>query len=470
MTASVGGRDFGRGFGVLRDPRYRRFLSGTILYGVALWTFQTVMVLATLEHTGSATAVSILTICVTLPSLVFTLPAGTLADRRDPRTVVLVAQVCAFACVGGALLAAAANQISLPVAAAAIFLVGCFDAFSNVPAMVYVGRLVEPRMMASALGLSGLQVGFGRIGGGVAGGVAYQLGGPVAGLAIAITALGLSASIVWTLPRLPRANVTAAAGRFGLGDMRVALAWVRRSPPSIAIIVLGMAAATFVYGYFTLLPIFARDLLGGGSATLGILTSAGGVGVVIGALVIDAVGRRVGRGRVVLASLALASLAFGALGVSRFLPLSIVLMVLMTGCLGVYRVTSQLLLQALAPGRIRGRVLATYELTFWGIFTLGALAAGILADAYGAGAVAIAFGLVTAGAVVLVAVGYRVFRALDVDVEGRAVLGSHVLSDAPAVAAAPGPAPRLPGESTPSAAAPVERAAAEAPQALTDAP
>jgi hypothetical protein len=78
--------------------------------------------------------------------------------------------------------------------------------------------------------------------------------------------------------------------------------------------------------------------------------------------------------------------------------------------------------------------------------------------------------LVTAGAVVLVAVGYRVFRALDVDVEGRAVLGSHVLSDAPAVAAPPGPSPRLPGESTPSAAAPVERAAAEAPQALTDAP
>lgn len=131
MTAHRRVRPFGSGFGVLRDTRYRRYLAGAISYSVALWGFQTVMVLATLEKTGSAAAVSLLTVCITLPTLVFTLTAGALADRRDPRSVMLVAQTCAVGCVGLALVAAATNQISLPVSAGLIFLVGCFDAFSG---------------------------------------------------------------------------------------------------------------------------------------------------------------------------------------------------------------------------------------------------------------------------------------------------------------------------------------------------
>ena len=430
-------RAFGGGFGVLRDPRYRRFLAGAMSYSMALWSFQTVMVWTTLERTGSAAAVSLLTVCITLPTLIFTMAAGTLADRRDPRNVVLLSQACAVVCVGLALVAALTIGISLPVAALLIFVTGCFDAFSSVPSIVYVGRLVDPKLMASAIGLSGLQYGVGRIGGGIVAGVAFQLGGPVAGLLISVTALGLSALIVSTLPHLPRADVTASLGRFGLGDVRVAVDWVRRSPPSIAIIVLGLAAATFVYSYFSLMPIFAREVIRGGSVALGALTSSGGVGVLVGALVIDAVGRRAGRGRAILGGLVLASIAFIALGMSQVLPLSMALMVVLTAGLGMYRVTCQLVLQALAPARIRGRVLATYELTFWGIFSIGTLAAGMLADAYGAGAAAITFGVATLVCVGLVLAFYRSFVRLDVDREGRAMLEGRMLTEGPPAGAAP---------------------------------
>lgn len=431
-------RAFGGGFGVLRDPRYRRFLAGAMFYSAALWSFQTVMVWTTLERTGSAAAVSLLTVCITLPTLIFTMAAGTLADRRDPRNVVLLSQSCAVACVGLALVAALTNGISLPVAALLIFATGCFDAFSSVPSIVYVGRLVDPKLMASAIGLSGLQYGVGRIGGGIVAGVAFQLGGPVAGLLISVTALGLSALIVSTLPHLPRADETAGHGRFGLGDARVAVDWVRRSPPSIAIIVLGLAAATFVYSYFSLMPIFAREVIRGGSVALGALTSSGGVGVLVGALLIDAVGRRAGRGRAILGGLAIAAIAFIALGTSQVLLLSMALMVVLSAGLGMYRVTCQLVLQALAPARIRGRVLATYELTFWGIFSIGTLAAGALADTYGAGAVAITFGVATLVCVGLVIAGYRSFVRLDVNREGRAMLGSRVLTEGPPAAPASG--------------------------------
>ncbi len=236
------------------------------------------------------------------------------------------------------------------------------------------------------------------------------------------------------------------------------MAWVRRSPPSVAIIALGLFAATGVYSYFALLPVFARDSLGGSSVALGLLISSGGVGILIGALLLDAVGRRLGRGRTILGSLVMASVMFALLGASQVLPLSMALMVVLTIGLGIYRVTCQLLLQALAPARLRGRVLATFELTFWGTFSVATLAAGTLADAYGAPAVALAFGAVTLVGVALVALAYRPFAGLDVDREGRAIVSGQV------VTAPPGGAPSTVGltMATAPADAAIELAASEA--------
>jgi MFS family permease len=407
-------------------------------YSIGLWSFQTVLVWAVLERTGSAAAVSILTIAITLPTLIFTFTAGSMADRRDPRSVMLVAQAGVVAGIGLAVIAAATDNLSLGIAAFLIFAVGTTDAFSNVPAMVYVGRLVEPRLMASALGLSGIQFGSGRIGGGIVAGLAFQFGGPVGGLAVSMLAVATSALIVFTLPRLPRADAATATGRFGLDDIRIAAGWVRRSPPALAIIGLGLLAATFVYSYFALLPLFARDVLGGSSVSLGLLTSSGGVGIVIGALLLDTVGRRFGRGRAILAGVSIASVAFIFLGASRVLPLSMALMVVLTMGLGIYRVTCQLLLQTLAPARIRGRVLATFELTFWGIFSVGTFIAGVLADAVGAPTIALAFGIATLVGVALVLLLYRPFLTLDIDAEGHGVVGRQVASPEPTVAE-PGP-------------------------------
>ena len=420
-------RPFASGFGVLRDRRYRRFLAAAVSYSIGLWSFQTVIVWTILEQTNSAEAVSLLTISVALPTLLFSLPAGLLADRLDPRRVMFIGQVGGTIAIAAVVLATATGFLSLPLGALAIFVVGTFDAMTNVPSMVYVGRLVEPRLMASAIGLTGLQYGAGRIGGGIVAGLAFQLGGPIAGLVICAAALATSAAIVSTLPRLPRAESGGLAGA-GLGDLRAAVTWVRRSPPAVAIIALGLAAATFVYSYFTLLPVFARDALGGSAVSLGLLTSSGGVGVVLGAICVDAVGRRIGRGRAIVAALVVASFAFAALGQSRILPLSMALTALMTAGLGVYRVTCQLVLQTLAPARIRGRVLATFELTFWGIFSVGTLAAGVLADRAGPSFVAATFGGATLAGVAVLLIAYRPFLRLDVDSQGRGVLGRKVLS------------------------------------------
>ena len=416
-------------YAVLRIPTYRRFLAAAISQSVAMWTFQTVLIWVILEQTGSGGSVSLLLISLTVSWLICSLPAGVLADRYDVRRLMLAGQTVGALVMAGTALVTASGNMSLAVGMAAMFAIGIFDSFTNVPAMVFVGRLVEPRLMAGAIGLSALQYGFGRITGGLLTGVAIALIGAGGTIALAGGLLGLAALIVLTLPSLPR--LETSPGRASLRDLTAAVRWFRASPPSVALMVLGLGAAIFVYSYFTLLPIVARDVLGAGAQGLGLLTSAGGAGILIASLLTDVVGRRFGRGRAVVITVVLAALAFAGVGLSTWLPLSLVFVTAMTVFLGVYRVTSQLLLQHLAPARMRGRVLAVFELSFWGIYPLGTIAAGTLADAFGAPAVIVSFAaaaLVSAGLALLSA---RNLPQLDIDRDGQVVLDRRAAGATP---------------------------------------
>ena len=108
----------------------------------------------------------------------------------------------------------------------------------------------------------------------------------------------------------------------------------------------------------------------------------------------------------------------------------------MTVALSIYRVTSQLLLQHLSPARMRGRVLAVFELTFWGTYPLGTIAAGALADRFGAPVVVVSFATATVVAAGVALLFARNLVQLDVDREGGIVLDRRA-----AVAAGPATAP-----------------------------
>jgi MFS family permease len=433
LAADAGARP--GSYAVLRLPLYRRYLAAAISYSVGMWTFQTVLVWIVLQQTNSAASVSLLLICLTIAWLIFSLPSGVLADRYDVRRLMLAGQIFGALSMGTAALATAAGILTPPLAMLLIFILGISDAFYNVPGMVFVGRMVEPRLMAGAIGLSALQYGFGRILGGLVTALAIASIGAAASLGLAALLFLVSFAIVLTLPSLPR--LESSPGRASLRDLGPAIRWYRGSPPSIALMVLGLCAALFVYSYFTLLPIVATQVLGAGSQGLGLLTSAGGVGVLIGSLLTDPVGRRLGRGRAVVLALVAAAAAFAGLGLSNALLLSAVFTIGLTLSLGIYRVTSQLLLQHLAPARMRGRVMAVFELSFWGTYPFGAAASGALADRFGASAVIVTFAILAVLAAGVALTFSRNLIQLDVGGDGEIVLDRRGRAAVPATASAP---------------------------------
>jgi MFS family permease len=124
---------------------------------------------------------------------------------------------------------------------------------------------------------------------------------------------------------------------------------------------------------------------------------ATGIGALVGALTLAARTTVAGLGRWV----AVASAGFGAsvifFSFSRDVTLSTALLLPVGFCMIVQMASSNTLIQAMVPDRLRGRVMAVYSMMFMGMAPVGALLAGIVSGRAGAPAT-----IATGGAVCLV--------------------------------------------------------------------
>jgi MFS family permease len=426
--------------GALSVPAYRRYLAGATANNITVWLFQTALSWTILTETDSATAVGFLFLAWTLPTLFTMVPAGVFVDRLGPRRGMVISQVVSVFAFGSAAALAIAGQLTVERALAIAVIVGAIDGFWSAPSLVMAGRVVRPNLLASALGLSSITFGIGRIVGGLLGGALVAAAGPAPALTVAAVGPAVAAALTLTLPDVPGLE---SSRRGSLRDFPDALAWLVRLPAARALMLLGLAVATFGYCYISILPIVTRDLLVAGAGSLGLLTAGTGVGIVVGAFTMEALGRRLGRGRTIVLMVVIGSLAFGSIGLSRLLPLSMLLVGTAACVFIIFRTTTIALLQALAPPRMRGRVLSIFEIGFWGIFPVGGILAGILADRYGATTTLFAFAATLLLALAASVIAYRPLPSLDIDAEGRArVRGAAVggESGAPAPGAAAGAA------------------------------
>jgi MFS family permease len=406
-------------FAALRVPAYRRLLLGVTSTEVGLYAFETALFWTVLERTGSAVHVSLLFVGLMLPVLVLTVPIGVLTDRVGPRTLLLWSSIAAAFVVGLAGVLAATTGVGFEVALLLAVAEGVFFGCYAVPAQVVAGRVVDRAHISSAIGLSAIPSGVGSIIGGALGGFLLTVSGPAPTFIVAAVGLALSVPAIAGLPALPGLE---HAGGMALTDVRSALRWVRASPVATAIVLLGAVAGLFVMSRFSLLPVVVRDVLEGGPGDLGLLTTGGGAGMLLGTVMTDVSGRRLGRGRALLLALALAALGLAGLGVSSVVGVAVALAGLIAAATMIYHLTSATLLQLLAPARMRGRVLAIFDVIRLGFVPVGSLAAGAVVDGLGASSVLLVYGGLTLAAVVVTATAFAALRAVDPEREAAAGL------------------------------------------------
>ena len=160
--------------------------------------------------------------------------------------------------------------------------------------------------------------------------------------------------------------------------------YVRHTAPIRAVLTLLGVVSLVALPYSVLMPIFAAGILHGNARTLGLLMGATGVGALTGALVLASRTQVQGLGRVI-------AVACGSFGVclilfsqSRWIFLSVLLLVPAGFSMMTQMASSNTLIQAMVPDRLRGRIMAIYSMMLMGMAPIGALLAGAMAEHIGA--------------------------------------------------------------------------------------
>jgi MFS family permease len=365
----------------LKHPNYRLWFWGQIVSMFGTWMQSTALGFLVFDLTRSPAYLGLVGFVAGVPTWLFMLYAGVIADRVPRRTLLLVTQAVmmalAFAVAGLTFLGWIQPWHILVLA----LLLGAANAFEAPSRQSFVLEMVPVEDMTNAIALNSAMFNAAMAVGPMAGGMIYAIFGP----AWCFTINGLSfIAVIVALRRMklepfvPKPRRTSA-----LADLREGLAFVAAHPLIRTIIGLIGVISIFGFSFVTLLPAWAVDILHGDARTNGFLQSARGLGALAAALLIASLGRFRFRGRLLTFGTFALPVTAALFALARSTPLALVL--LFGSGLAVILVfnLSNALVQTHSPNALRGRIMSVYTLVFFGLMPLGMLAVGITAEKIG---------------------------------------------------------------------------------------
>ena len=319
-----------------------------------------------------------------LPWLLFSLPSGALVDRLDRRLVMGLVDVLRAAVVGVLGLAVLLGWASIPLLYAVFFLLGVaetlFDNASTaiLPAMVPKGRLEKAngRLIAAQMITN-------ESAGPLLGGALFALAASAPFLLDAGT-FAVSAALVLALRGRFRVERTGGASATTLlAEIAEGLRWLSGHRVLLTLAVMLGVSGFALMSTFSILVLYAQDVLGLGEFGYGVLLSASVFGGVAGSLLAGRIGALVGTGRTIFGIFALGIVVHVGLALATSPYLAGAMLALEAFHAMVWNVLTISLRQALIPAGLLGRVGSAFRMIGLGGQALGALAGGLLAQAFG---------------------------------------------------------------------------------------
>jgi MFS family permease len=367
-------------FRSLRVRNYRLYAGGQLVSLTGTWMQRVAQDWLVLELTNSGTALGIVTALQFLPSLLFGLWGGLLADRYDKRKLLLATQsgLALVALILGVLDVTGIVQYwQVLVLALALGLVSAIDSPVR---QSFVVEMVGPDDLTNAVGLNSTIFNSARI-----------LGPAVAGVMItaigtgwAFVANGISSIAVLTalaLMRPAELRPSPAIDRIR-GQLRAGLHYVRQRQDLLLTMVLVFVVGTFGLNFQITTALLAKQVFHRSATGYGLLSTALAVGACVGAVLAT---RR--RTRPSLLFLLLAAMAFGLLEIlAGSMPgfgATALMLVLVGLAMLTFTTAANSSVQLGVEATMRGRVMALYLMCFLGGTPIGAPIVGWVANTVG---------------------------------------------------------------------------------------
>ncbi|HEY8198575.1 MAG TPA: MFS transporter [Candidatus Limnocylindrales bacterium] len=399
-----------RGIGAsLAHRNFRLFFAGQLVSLVGTWMQTVAQGWLVLTLTDDPFALGVVTACQFLPVLLFGLFGGVIADALPKRQTLIVTQIVALilALTLGVLVVTDQVQVWM------IYLLAIGLGFVNAVEMPvrqsFVVEMVGRPDVANAIALNSATFNLARVVGPAVAGLIIGLVGIAACfflnaasfLAVLVAYLLMRDSELLPSPRIAVPHSVSAIAT----QLREGLGYVRHTPTvRLAIVTLGVVA-TAGMNFSVLVPVYAKDTLGGNATTYGFLMAATGAGSLTCALMIAGGLRPTLRLLVAGAAVLGASLVTLALIKNELLALPV--MLLLGWSVIAIAATTNTLIQMTVPDRLRGRVMSIYTTVFAGSSPIGGLFAGAIAAAAGVAAALAIGGAVAIGAAAVAGVRAR---------------------------------------------------------------
>jgi MFS family permease len=369
----------GRTFSSLRRRNYRLWFFGQTVSQSGTWMQSVAQMALVLFHLhGSALDLGITAALQFGPVLVLGPFGGLLADRFDKRKLLLATQTAftAQALALGILVATGSARLWMVWALA--FVMGAINSVDNPARQSFLVELVGPEDLANAVGLNSVTNNASRIVGPAIAGILIVTVGMSWTFMLNAASFFAVLAALWAmrssdLHRLP--PVARAKGQIREG-LRYAWGTWQLRVPLLMVAVIG----TLAYNFSVILPLFAH-VFHRGAGTYSAMTTAMGVGALIGALA-AAARRRPGYRLLVLVTSAF-GVFIAAVAAAPSLPLMLLLMVPMGTASVLFIATANSLLQLHSSDAMRGRVMALWAMVFLGSTPIGGPLTGVAVAHFG---------------------------------------------------------------------------------------
>ena len=326
----------------------------------------------------SADMVALVQTSIALPVMLLSLVAGALADNRGRRVVMLGTQFFMLAVSAALAVLAWAGLITPWLLLMFTFLIGCGSAF-NAPAwQASVGDMVPRTELPGAVALNSVGFNIARSVGPAIGGAIVAAAGAAA--AFAVNAASYVALIV-VLARWHPVRTPDVLPRESLGvAMAAGIRYVSMSPAIRTVLLRSAIFGTGSSGLMALMPLVAKNLLGGGPLVYGLMLGSFGAGAVAGAFGAARL-RRVSSTETIVRCACVAFAAAAAVAaLSSQLPATMAGLLLAGAGWVLALATFNVAVQLSAPRWVVARALALYQMAAFGGLAAGSWLWGVVAE------------------------------------------------------------------------------------------
>jgi MFS family permease len=397
------------------NPVFRRLWTGTTLsqVGSSMTTYAvTLQVWDTTHSTAATGAIGVVTL---VPILLIALPGGSLADAIDRRKLIMVMTVCSMAASGVLFLQALAGLRWLWLVYVLVAISSAISAVNAPARRTVIRSVVTQEQLQPALALNRVSFQAMLIGGPALAGVVTGAAG-LKGCYLADT-VSFAGSLygVFRMPAIPAAPA-ARQDRSQLALTGEGLAYIWRNRVLAGAFIADLNATFFALP-LSLFPAINAARFGGDPRTLGLFSTAIGVGGMVTAVLSRPFAKVTRLGTGMLAAVAVWGLGFAIFAIAPSLWLTLLALAIAGAADSITVMFRGLIVQRVTPPELLGRVNAADYVVGAGGAQLGSLESGLVGAVTSAEASALIGGLLTvAGAVVILArvPAFRQYRDKDV--------------------------------------------------------